>query len=174
MSRDQVLARLELFDHRLLLAVRGWESARLTRAMQGLTHLGDATTWGFVSLLLAAAGPDARHLAVLLWVAAGTGLALSQPLKRTCKRRRPALRLAGFTALVENPDRFSFPSGHTTVAFSVAVALASQGPALAMIMLPLAWLIGISRVYLGAHYPLDVGAGAVLGILAGWLALLIA
>jgi undecaprenyl-diphosphatase len=155
--------RLELIDHALLLRIRRFESRRLTQVMQALTRLGDAATWGFASLLLAAAGADSLGLALLLWTAAGLGLVVSQPLKRACRRRRPTARLAGFTALVENPDHFSFPSGHTTVAWSVAVALGAQSPELAALMLPLAAAIGISRVYLGAHYPLDVAAGALLG-----------
>lgn len=173
MSRSAMWHRLELMDHHLLLRLRELETPFLTRLMQGLTHLGDTATWSFVSLLLLAAGGEARELAIRLWVAAGVALAISQPLKRLCRRTRPALRLAGFTALVEHPDRFSFPSGHTTVAWSVAVAMASVGPAIGLVMFPLAWLIGASRVYLGAHYPLDVGVGAVLGIIAGWLARLL-
>lgn len=172
MTRPALLRqRIELFDHALLLRVRGWETRRLNRLMQGLTQLGDAATWGFASLLLVAAGEATRGLAFLLWTAAGLGLLVSQPLKRACRRRRPTARLAGFTALVENPDHFSFPSGHTTVAWSVAVTLGAQSPALAALMLPLAGAIGLSRIYLGAHYPLDVAVGALLGSGCGIAAL---
>jgi undecaprenyl-diphosphatase len=73
----------------------------------------------------------------------------------------------GFEALAENPDRFSFPSGHTTAAFAAAVALAGAPYGLGPAALVLAVGIGASRVYLGAHYPLDVGVGVVLGSLSG-------
>jgi undecaprenyl-diphosphatase len=72
-------------------------------------------------------------------------------------------------ALTENPDVFSFPSGHTAAAFAVAIALAGYGW-LGPFHLSLAFAIAMSRVYLGAHYPLDVAAGAVVGLFAGMLA----
>jgi undecaprenyl-diphosphatase len=52
----------------------------------------------------------------------------------------------------------------------VALALVGQGQALAALTLVLAAGIGVSRIYLGAHYPLDVAAGALLGGACGWAA----
>ena len=57
----------------------------------------------------------------------------------------------------------SFPSGHTTVAFSAAFALGALAPALRFPLFALASLVGIARVVLGAHYPSDVVAGAICG-----------
>jgi undecaprenyl-diphosphatase len=74
---------------------------------------------------------------------------------------------------VESPDAFSFPSGHTAAAFGAATALAGAGHGLGSLVLALAVGIAVSRVYLGAHYPLDVVAGAILGIGAGAAARLI-
>ena len=82
-------------------------------------------------------------------------------------------RMGGFAALIEIPDAFSFPSGHTAAAFAIAVALAGEGHGLGPLTLSLAGGIGLSRVYLGAHYPLDVAAGVGLGALCGLAARLL-
>jgi undecaprenyl-diphosphatase len=168
--------RLSSFDEALLRGVRRWESKLVTRLMRAFTHLGDTPSWVVVGIALGAGGgEDGLRYAALIGAAAGLALALSQPLKRLCRRSRPASGPGGFAALVEIPDAFSFPSGHTAVAFAIAVALSQEGNGLGLLALGLATGIGISRIYLGAHYPLDVAAGVLLGTGAGlavkaWLA----
>lgn len=61
----------------------------------------------------------------------------------------------------------SFPSGHTAAAFAAAVALFACHRKAGTIALFLAFLMGFSRLYLFVHYPTDVLAGALLGVLFG-------
>lgn len=159
--------RVMSFDEALLLGVRRWESDFLTRVMRTLTHLGDTSTWVVVGLALALSGGRGPLYALLLALGATLAVLASQVLKRLCCRARPSTSIGGFASLTENPDAFSFPSGHTAAAFGIAVALAGEGSALGGLTLTLASGIAISRVYLGAHYPLDVAAGTLLGVLAG-------
>jgi undecaprenyl-diphosphatase len=65
----------------------------------------------------------------------------------------------------------SFPSGHTERAFSGAVVLGSFYKRFRIPLLVLATLVGISRIYIGVHYPLDTLIGAINGILFGMLVL---
>lgn len=147
----------------------------MTRAMKTLTHLGDTSTWVVVGLALAFSGDLGPRYASLLGLGATIAVLASQALKRVCCRARPSGigGMADFAALVENPDAFSFPSGHTSAAFGIAVALAGEGSGLGALTLTLASGIAMSRVYLGAHYPLDVAAGTLVGSLAGLAARLI-
>ena len=157
-------------DQQTLLRLRACQNASLTPLMRSLTHLGDAPSWVLVALVLASSAGAGPGLAKLLAVAAVLATVLAQIVKRTCRRRRPSAGLADFAALIDNPDAFSFPSGHTAGAFAVAVALAGTGSCLGALLLGLAFAIAFSRVYLGAHYPLDVGAGAAIGALSGLVA----
>jgi len=166
MIRAALAATISL-DRWLLLTVRRLESRAMTRLMRGFTRLGNPSTWVLVGLVLALSGGEGPHRCALLGSAAALALALSEPLKRVCRRQRPDHGMGGFAALADNPDAFSFPSGHTAVAFAVAFAFASPGSALGVLVLVVATGIAVSRVYLGAHYPLDVAAGVLLGSIAG-------
>lgn len=171
---SQVWRRLVSMDEWILLSVRRRESHGMTRLMRTLTHLGDPGSWIVLGLALGFSGGDGPRLGALLGTAAFLALGISHPLKRLCRRERPSHGIGGFAALAENPDVFSFPSGHTSVAFAIAAAFSGQaaGP-LGTLLLALAFGIAVSRVYLGAHYPLDVAAGALVGTVSGIAAKLI-
>ncbi|HHW14380.1 MAG TPA: phosphatase PAP2 family protein [Firmicutes bacterium] len=64
------------------------------------------------------------------------------------------------------PGYDSFPSGHTALAFSLARVLARRYPERSRLFYLVAGLVGLSRVYLGRHYPGDVAAGALCGLYA--------
>jgi undecaprenyl-diphosphatase len=161
------MGRVLAADERLLVAARRWHGPWRTRVARSLTRAGDASSWTLVVLaLLMTLEPAAVRLGVRLGAATLLTTAASQWLKRRLSRPRPTSAIVGFAALAENPDAFSFPSGHTAAAFAAAVALAGAGllgPAAAVLSVG----IGLSRVYLGAHYPLDVAVGAMLGTAAG-------
>jgi undecaprenyl-diphosphatase len=154
---EELFRRIGAFRHRALVA-----------SMRALTHFGDAQSWIVVGLFLLACGGEVARHGRILGTAAALAALVSQVVKRSLRRPRPSAR--GLEALIENPDAFSFPSGHAASAFAVAVALAGQGAGLGPLALVLAGLIGVSRVYLGAHYPLDVAVGAMLGCGCGALA----
>jgi undecaprenyl-diphosphatase len=93
---------------------------------------------------------------------------ISGALKVWVKRDRPRLSHPLPEPLLESPSTYSFPSGHATVSFACAAVLALAVPRLRVPLFALAALISFSRVYVGVHYPFDVLAGAVLGLLLGF------
>ncbi len=172
--RDGRFRRILSYDEALLLAVRRFHSPVRTAVARALTRAGNGSSWTIAGVaLLGSFTARGVHLGLRLGAATGIATLLSQALKRSLTRARPDVSIAGFEPLLANPDRFSFPSGHTAAAFGVAVAFAGEPAGLGPLALLLAVGIGLSRVYLGAHYPLDVGAGAMLGVCAGLAARLL-
>lgn len=94
-------------------------------------------------------------------------------LKPIIGRLRPIF-IAGTTVVVPIAGQYSFPSSHAVVAFASARVLAQKEPAIGTFMYILAGCVGLSRIYLGHHYPLDVVFGSVLGLLIGEFVVFIA
>jgi len=100
--------------------------------------------------------------------------ALATVLKDLAGRARPAVADPAMSALTTLPADGSFPSGHALSAFAAAGVVAALHPRLRGPVLALAALVAVSRVYLGVHYPLDVLAGAALGLAVAGVVLLVA
>jgi len=106
-------------------------------------------------------------------VAAGAAWALANAAKVIANRPRPYQVVADAVLRQSPAHGTSFPSSHTAVTVAVVIALVPFLPrALAWVAIAYAVLVGWSRVYLGVHYPLDVLAGAGIGLAVGGLVLL--
>ena len=90
-------------------------------------------------------------------------------LKPLVAQVRPCDINTAVQLLIARPDDFSFPSGHTGASFAAVSALCASGNRLWIPSLILAVLIAFSRLYLYVHYLTDILAGAVIGIMAGWI-----
>jgi membrane-associated phospholipid phosphatase len=130
------------------------------------------------SLLLALAGAFAVYLglrsphrwmaAVLLLVAVGIADLVSvRVVKPAIDRERPCHSLASVRAPLGCGSAKSFPSAHAADSGAAAAVVIWAAPALAPLAIAVAALVGVSRVYLGVHYPSDVVAGWVLGAAIG-------
>ncbi len=86
-------------------------------------------------------------------------------VKYLVQRDRPPTIVLDPEPLLDVPTTSSFPSGHTSTGFACAYVISRLAPRLTVFVFVLAALIGFSRIYVGVHYPLDVLAGAILGVL---------
>ena len=109
----------------------------------------------------------AAATAVAVWSADLTALGV----KALVDRARPIETIPEADPLIGGTIGSSFPSGHAATSFAGALVLAAVLPRAAPALVALALAVSFSRIYVGAHYPSDVLAGAALGVVFGLVAL---
>ena len=155
----------------LVLNVRGRHPRWLDRLMWGFTQIGNGITSGVLALILFFNG---HHLpayelilgTITLWL-------VVELVKALVHRGRPFIRLTQTRIVGSRARGRSFPSGHTSQAFFLATLIAAYfhaGAWAVCLLYAIALAVGITRIYVGAHYPRDVLAGAILGTAWGLLA----
>ncbi|NYD42989.1 phosphatase PAP2 family protein [Nocardioides panaciterrulae] len=123
----------------------------------------------FAVLLLAgwwfARGRGPVTMASALWAPLGMllAIAVNQPLGRLVHEARPYAVLPHVLVLVPRSHDFSFPSDHSVMAGAVAAGVWLVSRRLGLVALAAALLMAFARVYVGAHFPLDVVAGLLVG-----------
>ena len=119
---------------------------------------------------------DPVRIATALWAPLGMLLAIgvNQPIGNAIAERRPYDVLQHVLVLVPRTTDFSFPSDHAVMAGAVAAGLWWVERRLGLVAAVAALAMAFARVYVGAHYPLDVVAGLALGAVVTSLGLLAA
>lgn len=88
-------------------------------------------------------------------------------LKNLIARPRPFILDTDIILAIPAPSGYSFPSGHTFSSFISAAILSKYSRKFALAAIPIAIIIGFSRLYFCVHFPTDVLAGMILGITLG-------
>ena len=135
-----------------------------TELMRAFTIAGKmGALWAaiaFLTFLLTGLRP--YHLLVP-WVAVAASWTVAEGAKHLFNRARPFMADTEIAPFTKTPSSSSFPSGHSASAAAGVLALSAVYPTLAPALLLLGFLVALSRVYLGVHYPFDVLAGLLIG-----------
>lgn len=175
-----LVAGVDAFDRHVSAIVQAWRSPALTVVFKAFTFIGNTSTMVVLTALLAGVlvRRKLRREASTLIEAVAGGALLSTIVKGVTGRARPPAA----TALIKLPASFSFPSGHAMASlmfFGTLAYLAQRSPrfspaektASVVACVLAAVLVGVSRVYLGVHWPSDVIASWCLG--GAWFALVV-
>ncbi|MEH7235706.1 phosphatase PAP2 family protein [Bacillus sp. JJ1562] len=139
-----------------------------------ITFLGGATFTIITCLALAFLTTNQSRITA---IASALSLAISHipvhVIKKLYPRKRPYLIVEKSKFPLKALTDHSFPSGHTTAIFSVIIPFILYMPYLSIVLLPIGICVGLSRIFLGLHYPSDVMAGGLLGTASGVLSFII-
>lgn len=144
----------------------------LDPVMIAITSLGIGYIQAAIALAVVLAGfvkrrVDLRRMGYAALVAFAASGIPSQIIKHIEERPRPTLLVFDIRLPAGPLWTQSFPSGHTTTAFAAAFAFAAFLPRWRWAFYTLAALVGLSRMYLGVHFPVDVIFGALFGSFIG-------
>lgn len=140
----------------------------LTPAVTFVTHLGDSGFIWIALILFFLVFAGTRKTGILMTFSLLLNTLINNViLKNVVARTRPYEAVEGLHRIIEAQSDFSFPSGHTGCSFAVAVVIFIMCPRkFGVPALVLAVAIGLSRLYVGVHFPTDVIGGAIIGTAA--------
>ncbi len=160
------MERLLALDQQLFLLINHLPHLAVSNTVAlAISGVGTAgIIWFIIAILLFLREEKKDHWFFLPFIlAGGTSWTIVEFfLKPLIARVRPN-EIMGAIIVGPGSDGFSFPSGHSTIAWALATVLAHKEPKWKTFFFILAFLISFSRIYIGKHFPLDVIFGALLG-----------
>lgn len=136
-----------------------------------VTFLGDRGWFWILTAVTLILIKKTRPAGIMSLCSLGFGALINNIfLKNIAARPRPFDMVNEIVPLIEKPLDYSFPSGHTCASFACALVLWRMLPGKkGLPFLILAFLISLSRLYLGVHYPTDILGGAFVGMISSMI-----
>lgn len=170
-----IFKRINKFDTNVLsLIVNHMQNKYLDIFMPLITGLGNiGVIWIVIAIGLIMDKPyrsigEVVLITLIISTIIGEGI-----VKHIVRRARPFSSNSNIALLITKPISYSFPSGHTLSSFAVSGVLSVYFTQYRLIFLSIAFLIALSRLYLYLHYPTDIIAGMVFGLLCSKLIFII-
>ena len=162
-----MITLIQKFDSSILFFIKSnMHGPIMDKVMVISTYLGNGGIIWIILAVLLMISKKYRRLGFLAIAALILSTVLGEGvLKHVVQRIRPSVDIPAANLLITKPLSYSFPSGHTTSSFAVAGVLAKYLKNYALEFFSLASLIAFSRLYLYIHYPIDILAGIILGLI---------
>jgi undecaprenyl-diphosphatase len=167
-----MLRRIQELDDRFATATRTSKQPTFIRALAVvLAHSGDSWFWLVgLGLLWWLGSGEWQQLALVMIIGILITALVVMVIKFTVRRSRPQ---GDWGKVYRMTDPHSFPSGHAARSTMLAMIGLGLGPLwLGLTLMIWAPLVGLARIILGVHYPSDILAGMVLGLIMGVLVVL--
>jgi undecaprenyl-diphosphatase len=174
---SNLVQRADIYDRRLCVQLNSASRSTYVRSFFNvISRLGDGIFWysltAFLVFIHSHQGQGMLEgLHILLTALAG--VIIYKYLKTKLVRERPFVNNAIIQQAAPTLDRYSFPSGHTLHAFSFSIMFSYYLPELIPVVWAFTFLVSLSRIILGLHYPTDVVAGALIGSTLALFSLLV-
>jgi len=163
-----MLTYINTIDQTILFFIQGFHYPVLDKIMIIATSWGNM---GFIWLAMAGimtSNKKTRSIGLITLATLILGAIVSEGiLKHLIQRPRPYTDFPSIQMLVDKVTSYSFPSGHATSSFAAAYVLSRYLKKYAPVFWTMACAIAFSRIYLFMHYPTDIVAGIILGLLCG-------
>ena len=167
-----ILQSIQQLDGEILLLIQRYlRMDMLTPFMKSVTFLGNGGWFWILCAVVLLAVPKTRKTGYAAVLSLIFGVIVTNLLlKNIVARPRPFAEIEALIPMITKPKDFSFPSGHTTASFAVALVMLRMLPKkFGIPAVVLAALVAFSRLYLGVHYPTDVLTGFVIALVGSTL-----
>ena len=167
------LQSVQNLDGEILLQIQQHlRTDMLTPLMKFVTFLGNGGWFWILCAVVLLAIPKTRKTGYAAVLSLIFGVIVTNLLlKNIVARPRPFAEIEALIPLIAKPTDFSFPSGHTTASFAVALVMLRMLPKkIGIPAVVLAALVAFSRLYLGVHYPTDVLVAFLVALMGSTVA----
>ncbi|MEM8844275.1 MAG: phosphatase PAP2 family protein [Pseudomonadota bacterium] len=175
MKLNNILNRADALETRLCVLLNSTSRRNYVRLFfRAISRLGNGLFWYSLTLYLAYVHAlEGIYEGLHILLTAFVGVLIYKYLKIKLVRERPFVSNTIIQQAAPAMDRYSFPSGHSLHAFSFSIMFTYYLPEIAPVVWSFTFLVSLSRVILGLHYPTDVLAGALIGSTLALFSLLV-
>ncbi|UZQ52175.1 phosphatase PAP2 family protein [Clostridium kluyveri] len=170
-ATTKMMSLIQKLDNYILYAIKKYvQNKYLDILMTIITAMGNlGLIWIIIAVALLLDKPYRLIGYIVIFTLVVSTIVGEGIIKHIVRRVRPCNQQDNVSLLIRKPISYSFPSGHTVSSFAAAEVLSMYFTQYKLTFIAIAFLIALSRLYLYVHYPSDIIAGIIVGILCSRL-----